>query len=270
MKSLRWPMTVISMEVRKILAYRSDFWVNQVGLIIFQVILSYSLWFAIFEFNGVEKMGGYDLTNFIHYYLTAVLVAKAMLGEDIGFLSREIYDGTLNRFIVYPVSIFQYKHITYLVYSLFNNCQLFAIFLFNYFYLHPTPLSEIPWSSYLLGVFASLLSSSLFFMMGCILESIAFWADYIWSLMVLLRMTTNFLGGTLIPLTFYPEWAQEVLKFTPFPYIVTFPIKVFMNDFDSIYYLKNCAIICVWYFIFYLIFRLVWRKGQLKYTGVGI
>ncbi len=258
------------MELRKIMAYRSDFWINQVGLIIFQTLLSYSLWTAIFEYKGITHMGGYDINSFIQYYLTVVLVAKSMLGEDIGFLSREIYEGSLNKFIVYPISIFRFKYLTYMVHSMFHTFQIFFIFLITYLVFTPTTFTEIPWSSYFFGCIAMFLSSSLYFIMSCILESVSFWAEFIWSLMVLLRMTTNFLGGTLIPISFYPQWAQDALVYTPFPYIITFPLKVFMNQYTMEFFIQNTLIICSWSLLFFGIFLIIWNRGKYHYTGVGI
>lgn len=270
MQSFRWVLNVIILELRKILAYRSDFWANQMGSVAFNLVISYSLWKTIFDFNNVDIINGYTLNGLIFYYLVSSMVAKTMLGEDIGFLSREIYEGTLNKYIVYPISIFRFKHITYLVHSFFQAIQIVVMFFIYYLFLEGQSFFDIPWSTFFLGLFAIMCSASLYFIVECCLETAAFWADQTWSLGVAFRMSTNFFGGTMLPLTFFPEWGQSILKFTPFPYIVNFPLRVFTNKFTPQFYIENLLILVCWYIFFFLVFSYVWNKGKYKYTGVGI
>jgi ABC-2 type transport system permease protein len=267
---LNWPMQVISLEVRKIMAYRSDFWVTQIGNVIFNLVISYYLWKSIFYHNDVTEMNGYDLNRLVFYYLTSAIVSKGMLGQDIGFLSREIYEGSLNKYLVYPMSVFFYKHLTFLVYTAFQGLQMFIILLIKYLILDNGSFTDIPIADYSLGFLALMCSASLFFIIACTLESIAFWAEYIWSLMVAFRMSCNFLGGTMLPLIFFPEWAQKILMFTPFPYIVNFPIKIFMSEYDSAFVIENLKMLTIWYVIGVGVFAWVWNRGKYHYTGVGI
>ena len=107
-------------------------------------------------------------------------------------------------------------------------------------------------------------------MLNSLSELIAFWADNIWSLGVIIRFATKFFGGAMIPLTFFPEWANTVLAYTPFPYIVHFPMKVFFGEIDLNTILINIGILIFWTIIFYFISKLIWNKGKYSYTGVGI
>ncbi len=270
MLKTNWRLHVFFLEIRKIMAYRSDFWVNQIGNIVFTLVISYSLWKNIYDFKGVDVLNGHTLNSLVFYYLIASIVSKAMLGEDIGFLSKEIYEGTLNRFLVYPISLFQYKHITFLTHSLFQSVQVIFIFFIQYLYLEKLSLSDIPYSHYFLGVLTMTLASSLFFMIACVLESVAFWADQTWTLLVAFRMSCNFFGGSMLPLNFFPEWGQKIIAMTPFPYIINFPLKVFLGEYDSRFYFENLMMLSFWYLLFLGVFKLIWHKGKYQYTGVGM
>lgn len=37
-------------------------------------------------------------------------------------------------------------------------------------------------------------------------------------------------GGVLAPLSLYPEWMQSILEWSPFPYIINFPIRIIMGE----------------------------------------
>lgn len=111
-------------ELRKLLAYRWEFWTGFLGQTFIFVGISYFLWKSIFLSNGVTEMHGIALTDFILYYLTAHLIFKTMLGPNIGFISHDIYYGTLNKFIVYPVSFQFIKIASYLAHSFFIMLNL--------------------------------------------------------------------------------------------------------------------------------------------------
>jgi uncharacterized protein YyaL (SSP411 family) len=81
------------MELRKIITYRADFWVNFIGQTIFSIIISYYLWQAIFASQGATSMNGFSLDKIIFYYLMVPIISRIQQGEMIGSISREIYDG---------------------------------------------------------------------------------------------------------------------------------------------------------------------------------
>lgn len=270
MLSLKWPLQVYLMELRKIITYRADFWVNFFGQTFFSIIISYFLWDAIFEANNTDHMNGFTLKKLVLYYLVAPIMFRIQQGETIGAISREIYEGSLNKFLIYPINFYIYKITTFFSHSTFYFFQLcLMIFGFQLFFYDPV-IYEFSIINFLLFSILLGLTSLCYFAMNSITEFIAFWADNIWSLGVITRFFTRFFGGVLIPLTFFPDWAKTALKFTPFPYIVNFPIQVFFGNYTVTSFLGSLVALIVWTGIFFLISRLLWRKGLYSYSGVGI
>jgi ABC-type uncharacterized transport system permease subunit len=74
-------------------------------------------------------MEGFTLSMMTLYYVIIPVGNRMLTGENIGFLSREIYDGSFNRYLIYPLSFFEYKTLTYLTYSAFYGLQLIAIYV---------------------------------------------------------------------------------------------------------------------------------------------
>lgn len=269
MKNYTW--LVFTMELRKIISYRIDFWVNFLGQTLFSLIVYYFVWKSIYNTQGVESMNGFNLSQIVLYYLITPLVMRIIGGENIGHISREIYDGNLNKYLIYPVSYYKYKLTSYLAYSCFYIVQLFALLVF-FKLLAPSPeVLEIRFVNLLMFVIAVLAISCLYFCLSSITELMAFWAEYIWSLGVIVRFIVGLLGGAMIPLAFFPEWATQILAFTPFPYLVSFPVMVLMQpNYDFVQYLTNLAIVGIWGTFFFSISFWLWRKGNLQYTGIGM
>ena len=49
-------------------------------------------------------MAGYTFGALMLYYLMVPLVERVVNGQEMGFMSGEIYDGGLTRYLLYPVS----------------------------------------------------------------------------------------------------------------------------------------------------------------------
>jgi ABC-2 type transport system permease protein len=266
---MNWWRFVVASELRKILAFRSDFWITFIGQTMIQVLIARALWQSIFETSGNEVMEGFTLPMMTLYYLIVPIGTRMLTGENIGFLSREIYDGSFNRYLIYPISFFQYKTLTYLTYSCFYGLQLILVYLIY----HGFQAEGISYGLVLnlgLGVLFFLMASFVYVMLAIFIELISLWADNIWSLMVMTRFFTFFLGGSFIPLPFFPEWSQEALKFTPFPYLVSLPIRTTMGLSTLEEMGTGIVMLVIWSLIFMQAAKLMWKRGQLRYSGVGI
>lgn len=267
---MKWYRHVVAMEFRKLLAYRSDFWITFLGQTLIQLLIARALWQTIFSTQGVSEMQGFTLEMMTLYYLIVPIGMKILTGENIGFLAREIYEGTFTRYLLYPLSVFQYKTTTYLTYSLFYSIQLLLLYtLFRMFY-GDVPFTLIDVANLSLGVALFMIAALAYGLMALMLEMVAFWADNIWSLIVMLRFFTSFFGGGFVPLTFLPEWAQNLLVWTPFPYLISLPARTIMGltTFEEV--AKGVGILFIWILLFAQIVNLIWKRGQHKYTGVGI
>jgi ABC-2 type transport system permease protein len=121
-----------------------------------------------------------------------------------------------------------------------------------------------------MGGGAVLTGTLLFFFLVASLEMVAFWADHVWSLLVMLRFILYFTGGGMIPLSLFPDYFQSAVSYLPFPYLASFPIRCFMGRVGTEEYMASLGIMAVWIVITAIISRLIWRSGLKRYSGVGI
>ena len=267
---MNWWKHVVAMEFRKILAYRSDFWITFLGQTFIQLIVARALWQSIFASQGATEMKGYTLEMMTLYYLIVPIGMKMLTGENIGFMAREIYEGTFTRYLLYPLSVFQYKTLTYLTYSMFYGIQMVILFSIFRAFIADAPFTVIDFGNLLLGVGLFFVAALTYGMMALFIEMFSLWADNIWSLVVMLRFFTSFFGGGFIPLTFLPDWAQNALAYTPFPYLISLPARTVMGLASFPEIAKGICILFVWTLFFMEIIKLLWKRGEKKYTGVGI
>lgn len=265
-----WVLKVISTELRKILAYRSDFWINFLGQMLIQLFIARALWSAVFAANGVSEMRGLTLDKMTLYYLLAPLIMKTMMGENIGFLAREIYDGGINRYLVWPLKALQYKSLTFMTYSIFYLLQLNLMYLVARFFFDPVPYALADFQGALMGSGLILLASYTYFYIMSLCEMVAFWADNTWTLSVMLRFVASFLGGAFLPLSFFPETLVPVLKLLPFQAMISTPVNLYLGRASGVEALEAALTLLFWLPVLYGMSRLMWRKASYHYTGVGM
>ncbi|MCC7440513.1 MAG: ABC-2 family transporter protein [Bdellovibrionales bacterium] len=265
-----WAWRVADLEVRRLFSYRVDFWVSFVVSTGVQLLASYFLWLAVFEHTGRDTVGGYSFQALVYYSMMAPLFTRAVRGKEFGLISDEIYDGSLSRFLLYPIPMFGYKLTLHAAHVGMTSLQLLLGFA-AYALTAGLPAGHTTSAgSIALGLSALLAASVLHFFLSLILEMVAFWAEGIWSLLVMLRFVTSFLGGGHIPLTLFPEQMQQAMAWLPFPYLVSFPLLCFQGEMGLADWAIGVGAIAAWSLIFGLIALRVWRKGTLQFTGVGM
>ena len=178
--------------------------------------------------------------------------------------------GGLNKYLIYPTSFNLNKLFTHLAHSFFYFSQiLFFIFLFT-FYNRAFVFEIISMQKIIMFFLAITIASITYFYMNAICEYTAFWAENIWSLGVMLQMCSRFLGGGLIPLAFFPETFQIFIQYTPFPYLVNFPIQILISDIPLDIFFQKLSFSFLWVLVFSFLSNIVWEKGRYQYSGAGM
>lgn len=262
---------VWSVEARKAMSYRTDFWLSAVASFGVQIAVAYYLWSAIFRESGRETIGGFTRDGMAIYYVLAILLGKLIRGEDRQYsISHDIYEGSLTRYLLFPANYFSFKYAEHLgmLVAAFVQLALFggaALLLFDIGAAGQVTAASVART---VGAFAA--GNLLSFLMIFLLEAVAFWADNVWSLSVLLRFIGHLLGGQLLPLHLFPAWAQPLLDLLPFRFLYYFPTMTFLDRLDTAAWASGMGVALAWCVVLGLAARMVWRRGCLQYTGVGI
>ncbi len=266
-----WMLQVFTLELRKFFAYRFDFWAGFFASLFSFGTVSYYLWKSIYEYQNVSVIGGYSFYGMLFYYFLAPSTEKFVYGlEHHGGMSIEIYDGSLSRFLMYPISFFIYKYITKLAFSVISLAQYLLVLLAYFILFHAPNEIALSLSGFALSISFSIFAGFVYYTMISILEVFAFWSDSIWSLMIMLRFTTSILGGALIPLSLFPKGLAHLVEYTPFPYFISLPVKLAMGQAYLADFLGGILYLSFWECIFLGLFYVVWTKGVREYSGVGI
>lgn len=261
---------VLSIEARKLMSYRFDFWINSVVGIVAQFVLVYSLWAAIMPEAG-ETRAGYSFDAIVLYYVLVILFGK-LVGNSFnqGDASQDIYEGTLSRYLLFPSSYFAFKYAQRLGAM---TPMLIQVLVLGCAYVLVLPFPEevqVTATRVAMSLVSLLVAGLLFYTMSWLLQLVAFWADNVWSLVVMMLFVSRLLGGSLLPLAMFPSWTEGWLRVLPFKYLYGFPVETFMGRTTTSEWCVGLAISLLWIGAFGLASTIVWRRGMLTYSGVGI
>ena len=268
---MSWWIQVYLNEFKKVAVYKALFWFDFVISTFSHVLIAYFLWEAIFTSKGVTEMNGYTLKGIVFYYLISTLVEK--LNHGAGWragASMDIYEGGLTKFLVYPLSYLNYKSATHASFFCVNWLKSLVgvgAFIFLFGVPSDVPLS---WTALGLGFVLTVLSAYMQLVLGLMIDGVAFWADNVWSLQVMLRFVSQLLGGALIPLVLFPDSWRVVAEKLPFVCLFANPVQTLMGKMPVEQSLWACLVAIVWIGIFLAALRIVWSRGYKEYSGVGV
>jgi len=206
----------------------------------------------------------------VSYYLMVTIVdALTAVSEDDWQIAADIKDGNISQFLLKPIN--------YLAYRL---CLFFSgRLIFTAVSIVPVGIFILCWRHYFVGpagglalgcfLLSTLLTGLLQFFMSFTMALLAFWLLEISTFIFIVFAFEYIAGGHLFPLNILPPVLAGVLKYTPFPYQLYFPVSIYLGQVKGPDLWRGLLIQSGWVLFFFVLARAVWRRGIRKYSAVG-
>lgn len=259
---------IINIGIQNTLVYRMNFLFRSVFSLI-PLFATISLWRAIYA--GKEgDVAGYTLAQMTSYYLIVTIVdALTAVTEDDWQIAADIKDGNISQFLLKPIDYLYYRLCLYGSGRLvFTACAFLpvTIFLFvqrEHFVLPPD------WAT--LGWFALSITMTalLQFFISFTMALLAFWVLEVSTFIFILFAFEYIASGHLFPLDILPAGITQALHYTPFPYQLFFPVKIYLGRVAGAELYQGLFIQACWVVATYFLARFVWSRGIKKYSAVG-
>ena len=79
----------------------------------------------------------------------------------------------------------------------------------------------------------------------------------------------NLLSGMLIPISFFPLWAQKIVNFFPFSSTIYTPSMIFLGKINGNNIISSLALQMLWIIILFIISKWMWKKLIKSLTILG-
>ena len=259
---------VISVGIQNTLVYRMNFLFRSTFSLI-PLFATISLWRAVYG-EKLTELAGYTLPEMISYYLVLTVVdALTAVTEDDWQIASDIKDGNISQFLLKPIDYLSYRLCLYTAGRLvFTICAFVPVTLFIFgqreFFRLPPDVTTFLWFGLSL-----ILTALLQFFISYTMALLAFWVLEVSTFIFILFAFEYIAGGHLFPIDILPPVVQKVLLFTPFPYQLFFPVKIYLGRVSGDALYGGLLIQFGWVIATYALARLVWNRGIRKYSAVG-
>jgi ABC-2 type transport system permease protein len=262
-------LSVFKISFAQEFAYKVNFILWRVRNVL-QIFLVFFLWDTVFQDPG-RVVFGYDRAKILTYVFAILVVKALVLSARAVDVPGEISRGELSNYLLKPIGYFKYWLTRDLSSKALNLS--FAVFEFLFLYILIKPPLFVQTNPVLLfGFLVSItLALMIFFTLLFTTGLVPFWRPE-WAgglQFMIIFVATEFLAGGLFPLDILPANIQKVLFLTPFPYLIFFPIQVYLGKLSSPEMIKGIMAAFIWAVALYLFMRNIWQKGLKVYQSHG-
>jgi len=259
---------VIKIGIQNTLVYRFNFFARAAFSLV-PLVATILLWRTIYGQNSAA-VSGYTLSGMISYYLMITVVdAFTNVNEDDWQIAGDIKEGNISQFLLKPIDYLTYRFCLFVSGRMvFAVLSMIPVGLFIFFWRKHmvAPPDAATLAVFLVSV---VMTALLQFLISFTLALLAFWLLEVSTVIFIVFAFEYIAGGHLFPLNILPPWLLQILNFTPFPYQLFFPVSIYLGQTHGVDIWRGLAIQSLWVIFFYLLARLVWKRGIRKYAAVG-
>ena len=197
------------------------------------------------------------------YVILAAVVAEVTFSTTMGEITDDVRYGLIGMRLMKPVNYRWQLGFTavgnffarFLIIGIpfVTIGALVAVFGFG--------LSGLVWYNILLFIpacfMAILLNDTISFIFG----QLAFRTQAMFGVNNMSSVLIGFLSGSFIPLALFPGWAQDILYYTPFPSIMSMPVRLFLGQMDGMEVLTAFGISLAWIIVLNVLAQLLYKSS---------
>lgn len=243
--------------------YRAEFVIYLIGGT--QPLIMLFIWVTLN--NSGQLRSDYTSTHFICYFLLIYAVRNCNAMWFPWALDDEIRQGDLSFKLLRPVN----PYWNYLAYQLADNVirvPLMLPFLIGGFYV-TSAYVELSLGHLPLAILALLGGIAIHFYANFLMGTASFWLERTRALEMMYYSMLILLGGAIVPLELFPDGLRQLVLFTPFPYLLGFPVDIAMGNLSTAELIRGFVTQVSWILVIGLAGRAFWRAGIKSYSGAG-
>lgn len=259
-------LVAYSIALQETLQRRSTLLMDRLGG--FAIVISlYSFWSALL--GDKPSFLGYTRPEMLTYVLVINILRSFVFTGRGWQVVGEISSGRISSYLVRPLSYHGYALALDLAQKTVHVISsLFEVALLAWLVSGGVFLPRDP-ATWVLFACSAILSSLIFFFLEMLVSSMAFWTSESGGPLFCFELFLQFAAGAFFPLDVLPEGIRRLLSATPFPYMVFFPARVFLEKVPHAEALRLLGIEAAWLAAVALAALALWRRGVRSYAAEG-
>lgn len=217
---------------------------------------------TILALSQASSISGVQVSSMVNYYLLILLFLPILNVNTQDYMSNLTFTGEINNFLMKPISLYKWlitKELSEKLVSFVVFFPIAAILLAVFLGRNDASLDLIVLIRVLcVTMFCFVLSFNLAFFVGIF----SFWIDEFWTVSNIKSVAVLLLGGVALPYSLFPQEVYQVLQFTFFPYLVSWPVKVLGSGIQ----LFEIGVAFSWLVFSFICINAFLRKAINKYS----
>jgi ABC-2 type transport system permease protein len=234
------------------LAYRVNYY-SGIAIYAINIGAYFFVWTAIYA--GKPMLGGFTVAQ-MTTYIAVSWMARAFYFNNLDReISNEIRDGSVAIQFIRPYQYVVVKMMQGLGEGIFRLVMFSVPGMVVASLLFPVQLPTDPsvWGLFLVMLFFSFLINS---QINILIGLGAFFLENSEGLMRMKRVAVDLFSGLIIPLSFFPGWAESILKLLPFQAITYLPATVFTGRTTGSDAIAALGVQALWFIL--LVGPMIW------------
>lgn len=243
------------MSFLQMLTYRVRYAIGVLTYLV-HVAVYWFVWSAVYEHG--DSFGGFTLGQ-MTTYISLGWVARSFYYNNIDWdIYEQVNSGKVALDLLKPVS-FQAIHMARGVGESLFRLLLFALpsglVVFSVFPIQAPSSIEALLGFILCTSLALLINLQLNFLVGLL----AFRIRSVMGIMRAKYVAMQILTGLIVPISIYPQWAQNIFYLTPFPYIANVPLSSYLGKLSSAELINALIVQLGWWLLLLWASQRLWR-----------
>jgi ABC-2 type transport system permease protein len=243
--------------------YRFDVFTS-IASVVVRVYLLRMVWTALYARNVAPH--GLPLHAIVTYSTVALLMGLVLDIDQTRALYEKLHDGSIATDFMKPIVVPLYFFADGTGEVLFHAALIVPSLAFALLVVHvDLPQASVLAAfglSFVLGYFVG-------FFLNFMLNCVAFWTLEIQAMQLIFTWLTDFLGGEIVPLVFFPAAFQNAIFALPFAAMFSTPLLIYVGVIPPGRYLAAIGLQIVWLAILGGLSALMWRAGARRVVVQG-
>ena len=236
---------------------------------LFSPLLFILFWSGAFQGRS-EIAPSWTFSRMTSYYFLLTIVGATLMAHIEDDVSRyDIREGGLVKYLMKPFSYYWMKFFEEIHYRLLQG--FYAIIIFSIFTLFLGEFVVITdnFVIFMLSLVVAVMAYFLSFTFKMIIGLVAFWTTDIMGIYHLTDIILLIFAGYIVPIELLSSPIATIAHALPFAYMIYYPVIAFQGRFGISDLFSVIFMQMIWLSVIFLIYRLMWKRGIRRFTGIG-
>jgi len=237
---------------------------------VLQILFTYFLWSTVYA-DPTKQIFGYDRGGILTYVFGIIVVRALVLSARAMDISNDIATGDLSNYLIKPINYFKYWFSRDLASKALNFSFAIVEFILLFILLKPPFFLQTNFPILLAFLVSIILAILIYSLILFLISSIPFWIPEIgWGSHFLVTVViVEALSGSIFPINIFPQLLQSIILATPFPYLIYFPVEVYLGNVTGWALVGGLMTAAAWVGILWFLLKIIWQKGLKAYQAFG-